>query len=457
MPISRRHFLQSTGVAASSLGLTEVVARAAQEPSKPASPNDRVQIGCIGFGIMGQGDMHTESSLAGVHIVAVSDVYDGRRTLAQERYGRDVFTTRDYRELLARRDVDAVIIATPDHWHARIATDALHAGKDVYCQKPMVREVPDGHKVIEAQKQTGRILQVGSQRVSSILYAKAKALVKSGMIGQIHLIEAYINRNSSLGAWQYTIPPDASPETIDWDQFLGTAPKCPFDPVRLFRWRNYRAYGTGIPGDLFVHLFTGIHFVMDSVGPERIAATGGLYYWKDGRDVPDLMTGLYSYPETSSHPAFQINFSVNFEAGSGEGADSQAFRFIGTEGVLNLSVGNSLSISKRPRELDPGTTASTFSKKIEEQILAEHAVKYPPRLENADSLASEALETYFLPKGYSEQVSHHETFQHAIRTRTPVIEDPVFGLRAAGPALMSNVSYFERRMISWDPVNMRML
>lgn len=196
---------------------------------------------------------------------------------------------------------------------------------------------------------------------------------------------------------------------------------------------------------------------MDSLGPERIAATGGLYYWNDGRDVPDLMTGIYSYPETPSHPAFQVNFSVNFEAGSGEGADSQVFRFIGTEGVLNLSVGNSLSLSKRPRELDPGTTASTFSKKVEEQILAEHRLKYPPRPENADSLPSEAVETYFLPKGYSEQVAHHETFLQAIRTRTPVVEDPVFGLRAAGPALMSNVSYFERRMVSWDPVNMRML
>jgi len=142
------------------------------------------------------------------------------------------------------------------------------------------------------------------------------------------------------------------------------------------------------------------------------------------------MTGLYEYPDTQSHPGFQINFSVNFEAGSREGGDSQALRFIGTEGVLNLSVGNSLSISKRPRELDPGTTA--------------------------DSLRRDAIETFPLPRGYSEQVAHHQTFQNAIRTRAPV-EDPGFGLRAAGPALMSNVSYFERRMVSWDPVNMRML
>ncbi len=454
MPISRRNFLQSTGVAASSLAVSE--AAGAQEPAKRISPNDQVQIGCIGFGIMGQGDMKTEAALPGVKIVAVADVYDGRRTLAQERYGKDVFTTRDYRELLARRDVDAVIVATPDFWHARIAIAALHAGKDVYCQKPMVREVADGHKVIEAQKETGRILQVGSQRVSSILYAKARDLVKSGMIGEIHLIEAYINRNSALGAWEYTVPPDASPQTIDWDWFLSGAPPCPFEPVRLFRWRNYRAYGTGIPGDLFVHLFTGIHFVMDSKGPERIAATGGTYYWKD-RDVPDLMTGLYDYPKTDSHPGFQVNFSVNFEAGGGEGPDSEAFRFIGTEGVLNLSVGDSLSISKHPRDPDPGTTAGTFSKKIQEQVLAEHRLKYPPRAETAENMQTETVETFPLPRGYSEQVAHHQTFQNAIRTRTPVVEDAVFGLRAAGPALMSNVSYFERRMVSWDPVNMRML
>ena len=151
MNINRRHFMQASGLAASAVGISQ----AATEAVKPVSANDHVQIGCIGFGIMGQGDMKTEASLPGVKIVAVADVYDGRRTLAQERYGKDVFTTRDYRELLGRRDVDAVIVATPDHWHAHVAIDALHAGKDVYCQKPMVREVPDGHRVIEAEKQTG--------------------------------------------------------------------------------------------------------------------------------------------------------------------------------------------------------------------------------------------------------------------------------------------------------------
>src|SRR5271165_853728 len=169
--MTRRNFLNATSVA-STLALSRAVM--AQNELQPRSPNDRIQVGCIGFGIMGQGDVHTAAGIPGVEVVAVADVYDGRLTAARERYGDQVFTTRDYRELLARQNLDAVIVATPDHWHARIATDAMQAGKDVYCQKPMVQKVDDGHMVIDAQKKTGRILQVGSQRVSSVIYAKAK-------------------------------------------------------------------------------------------------------------------------------------------------------------------------------------------------------------------------------------------------------------------------------------------
>lgn len=401
--------------------------------------------------------MKTSVSIPGVQLVAVADVYEGRLTLAQERYGKDVFTSRDYREVLARPGLDAVIVATPDHWHARIACDAMKAGKDVYCEKPMVKKAEDGHSVVDTQKTAGRILQVGSQRVSSILYAKAKELIASGAIGEVHMIEAFWNRNSPRGAWQYSIPPDASEKTIDWDRFLGTAPKHAFDPVRLFRWRNYQDYGTGIPGDLFVHQFSGIHFVMNSHGPRRISAMGGTYFWKDGRDVPDLMMGMFDYPETSAHPGFQISLRVNFEAGSGEGSDSQGFHFVGTEGVMSLSVGNSLTVSKRSREGDPGTTAETFSKAMAQAILQEHDGKYPKIEQTAASFQPQSQEVFPLPRGYVEQTEHHKNFYRAIRDRTPVVEDPVFGLRAAGPALMSNVSYFERRTVQWDAEAMKMV
>ncbi len=448
MPMNRRNFVK-----ASTLSGLAAQAALAQTERKPVSPNDRVQLGCIGFGIMGQGDVRTATSLPGVELVGVADVYEGRLTAARERYGDRVFTTRDYRELLARPNLDAVIVATPDHWHARIATAAMNAGKDVYCQKPMVQKVEDGHTMIDAQKKTGRILQVGSQRVSSILYAKAKEIIASGAIGEVHMIEAFWDRNSAQGAWQYTIPPDASPQTIDWDTFIGNAPKHAFEPVRLFRWRNYRDYGTGIAGDLFVHQFSGIHFVMNSLGPEHVCASGGTYFWKDGRDVPDLMMGMYQYPATDTHPGFQINLRVNFEAGATGGQDGQGFRFVGTDGILNLSVGNALSITKRPRDTNPGNTAETFSKATANKVLEDYRAKYPT---HSNEIPAPVVEERFpLPRGYSEQVAHHETFFNAVRTRKPVVEDATFGLRAAGPALLSNISYFEQRMVSWDPVNMR--
>jgi predicted dehydrogenase len=448
MSISRRNFLNASAAGLGSVAMLEA-------SPKPVPANDRIQLACIGYGIMGQGDVETAAGLPGVELVAVADVYEGRLKRARERYGEKVFTTRDYREVLARPGVDAVIVATPDHWHARIASEALLAGKDVYCQKPMVQKVEDGHTVIAAQEKSGKILQVGSQRVSSVLYGKAREVIRSGVIGEVHMIEAFWDRNSALGAWQYTIPPDATPQTIDWDRFIGNAPQHEFDPVRLFRWRNYRDYGTGIAGDLFVHQFSGIHFVMDAIGPQRVVATGGTYYWKDGRDVPDLMMGLFDYPATGKHPAFQINLRVNFEAGSSGGPDGQGFRFVGTEGILNLSVGNSLVVSKRVPPTEPGNTADTLSRAMEQKVMEDYRKKYPKREPASDAMRPATEERFSMPRGYSEQVAHHETFFNAVRTRTPVVEDAVFGLRAAGPALLSNIAYFERRVVEWDPVAMR--
>ncbi len=269
------------------------------------------------------------------------------------------------------------------------------------------------------------------------------------------MIEAFWNRNSSNGAWQYSIPPDASPQTIDWDQFLGPAPKRPFEPVRIFRWRNYQDYGTGIAGDLFVHQFSGIHYVMNSLGPERVFASGGNYFWKDGRDVPDLLMGMFDYPKTDAHPGFQLSLRVNFEAGGTGTSDGQGFRFVGTEGILNLSVGNAITLTRRPREIDPGTTAETFSKVMSDKILEEQRMKYPVINSGQDSLRPLTEETFLMPRGYTEQMAHHQNFFNAVRSRKPVIEGPVFGLRAAGPALMSNISFFEKRIVEWDPTNMR--
>lgn len=440
MSTTRRNFVLGSGLAGLAVPLAAQV-RAA---------NDRIQIALIGAGGMGTEDVNSSLAQPGVEIVAAADVYDGRLLRAKERWGSQVFTTRDYREVLARPDVDAVIIGTPDHWHAQIAVDAMNAGKDVYVEKPMVQKVEDGHRLIEAQKKNNRILQVGSQRVSSIVYQKAKDLLQAGAIGQVNMIEAWWDRNSAIGAWQYSLPPDASPTTIDWDRFLGSAPKVPFEPIRLFRWRNYRDYGTGVAGDLFVHLFSGMHYIMDSVGPTRVFATGGLRFWKDGRDVPDIMLGLCDYPQTAKHPAFNLALRVNFVNGSGE---TSGFRFVGSEGVL--SVDNGVTVAKQPRESEPGYTIDTFPKALQEQFLKEYREKYPMQRASADSIKPQAEETYMPPRGYSDHRDHHRNFIDAVRSRKPVVEDSTFGLRAAGPALLGLTSYFEKKAIQWDPETMK--
>src|SRR5579885_180641 len=439
MSSSRRHFLQAgtaAGLATSAL--------AAQE--KKISANDRIRVATIGLGGMGTEDTHSSLAVPGVELAAVADVYQGRLIRAREVFGSQVSTTRDYREVLARPDIDAVIIATPDHWHSKISIDAMHAGKDVYCEKPMVQRLEDGMAVVEAQRKTGRIMQVGSQRVSSIVYQKAQELLQAGAIGELNMVEAWWDRNSAIGAWQYSIPPDATPENIDWDRFLGRAPKVPFEPVRLFRWRNYRDYGTGVAGDLFVHLFSGMHFVTGAIGPTRVNSTGGLRFWKDGRDVPDVLLGLYDYPRTERHPAFNLALRVNFVDGAGE---SSGFRFVGSDGIM--TVDNGVTVARQPRDAEPGYTIGTFTQKTQEEFLKQYREKYPVRRANADSMRPKDDMRYMPPRGYSDSVDHHRNFLESVRSRKPVTEDAIFGFRAAGPALASNVSFFEQRMLEWDP------
>jgi predicted dehydrogenase len=147
------------------------------------------------------------------------------------------------------------------------------------------------------------------------------------------MVETWMDRHSANGAWQYSIPTDANANTVDWENFQGDAPKRPYDPVKFFRWRNYQDYGTGVAGDLFVHLFSALHAVTSSKGPNRILATGGLRYWKDGRDVPDVIMGVYDYPETKQHPAFNLQMRVNFVDGSESG---EGLRLIGTDGLIDM-------------------------------------------------------------------------------------------------------------------------
>jgi predicted dehydrogenase len=261
------------------------------------------------------------------------------------------------------------------------------------------------------------------------------------------MVETYTDRHSANGAWQYSIPTDASEKTMDWKMFLGDAPKHDFDPVRFFRWRNYQDYGTGVAGDLFVHLFSGLHVVLDSLGPEKIYAAGGLRYWKDGRDVPDVMLAVVDYPQTQTHAAFNLQIRVNFVDGGG---GRSLLKLVGSEGTMVIR-GNTIIINKNKMPDEPGyggwDTYETFSVSQQESYKGWYEKKYP---KTHQKMADPGELVYNAPRGYDSNIAHHNTFYSAIRNGTPIVEDASFGLRTAGPSLATNISYFEKRIVSWD-------
>lgn len=459
MKKSRRKFMKlaaaGTVVASAPLRASSkpIMLEPERESERQVSANDRIRIGLIGAGGMGFGDTETALRVKGVELVAAADLYDGRLARVKEVFGKHVVTSRDYKDVLSRSDIDAVIIATPDHWHQQISIEAMKAGKDVYCEKPVVQKLDDGHAVIETQKETKRIFQVGSQFVSSIIYKKAKELLAAGEIGELNLVDSSLWRRGAMSAWQYSIPPDASPQTCDWERFQGRAPKTAWDPKRFFRWRNYRDYGTGIGGDLFVHQFTSAHFVTNSKGPSRVFATGGLRLWNDGRDVPDMLLGLFDYPKTDAHPAFSVNFRVSFADGGTErtGWGTWVYRFVGRDGVIEL--GDDLVVKRLPDAKEPGTSIDTFPEATQEAFMKEYRKQYPKR---EAELAELPQRRYTVPEKYDERLDHFKNFFKAMRTREQVLEDATFGLRAAAPALMANLSYFENRVVEWDPETMKL-
>jgi predicted dehydrogenase len=414
-------------------------------PAAPVSANDHIQIALIGAGGQGQGDTTVALEVPGVKLVAVADCYDGRLEHCKELWGEDIFTTRDYKEVLARKDIDAVIIGTPDHWHKQVSVDAMKAGKDVYCEKPMIHLYADGPEMIETARATNRIVEVGSQRVSSVVYAKAKELLASGAIGQLNMVTAHWDRNSSMGAWNYTVPPDASTETCDWPRFVGSAPVIPFNAEHFFQWRKWKAYGTGVAGDLFVHLFSGTHFITGVNGPTRAMATGGLRFWKDGRDAADVMLGLFDYRE-----GFNLSLRVNFVDG---GEESEGLIFTGSEGTMEIA-GRTVSIKRAPRPKEPGYMISSFAEATQKRTLEGYREKYPTSHPSEKPFAE--YEKYVAPDGYNDSYDHFKNFFASVRSRQPVVEDAVFGFRAAGAALLSNLSLERGAVVKWDPDAMKL-
>jgi predicted dehydrogenase len=439
--LSRRDFIRlgagATALTAAKVTLLEPSPLGASPRAVP--PSDTVRFGCIGTGTRGGELLQASLRVPGIECVAVCDLYDSRHQAAREYLKKDVPATREYREVLDRKDIDAVIVAVTDHWHRKIVEDACAAGKDVYCEKPLSHTVEDGFAIVNAVQKNNRVLQVGSQRVSSILYAKAKEIYASGKLGDVSAIEAYWDRNSDSGAWVYPIPPDASEQTIDWNRFLGGAPKVPYDPKRFFRWRCYKDYGEGLAGDLFVHLISGIHFITSAnMIPHRATSEGGLFHFKDGREFPDLITTFYEYPQ------FRTCLRCNLNNEGGE-----FIAFYGKKGTMIIKDATLTYTPQDTRPKPEGYSLIGWPRKLREQYLAEWREQNPlPQPGNFS--VEEETEVFAPPSGYSDVPEHIANFFDSVRTRKSPVENEVFGNNAALGCHLSNYAYDRKTVAVWD-------
>ena len=439
--MTRRDFVRlGAGAAITGAAMKSTLLEPPSLAAQAAPDGQKIRFVIVGTGIRGCDLLRSARKVPTGVCVGAADLYVTRHQAAKEAYGTDFLTTSDYRTLLESKDVDAVLIATSDHHHRRVTLDAVAAGKDVYCEKPMSHSVSDGFAMLEAVQANKRIFQAGSQRVSSILYAKAREIYASGRLGEVHEIDAQWNRNTPGGAWTYPIPPDASPETIDWKAFLLDAGEMPFDPKRFFRWRCFIDYGSGLGGDLFVHLLSGIQVITGMNTPaNRAYSTGGLYHYKDGRDFPDLLETVYDYPSSDGGVQVHLHCNQNNDNG-GEG-----IALYGSTGTMVLT---GKTVTFTPQDVRPkfeaygwgGLTAAQREKGRAEWNAA-HAETPPPLGD---------VESFTLPQGYDDTAVHIANFFNAVATREHVVEDEVFGHNAAIGCHLANHSYFHCNVATWD-------
>ena len=430
--ISRRQFMERTvaGAAATGMALNAKPAKA------KVSPNEKVNIAIIGAGIRGLEHMQYLLNV-GANVVMVCDLYDGHLRRAQEMQPNTP-TTKDYREVLDRKDVEAVSIGAGDHWHAPIAIAAMRAGKDVYCEKPMTHTIPEALEMCKVSKETGRLVQVGSQSLSMQSTHKGKEWLDAGAIGTVFNVQCEIYRPDPVGAWKYPVPPDASPKTIDWERFLGNAPKRAFDAARFFQFRNWWDYGTGIAGDEYVHLLSRVHYLMGTQYPLSAVANGGIYKWKGDRDVPDIHNTLYDYGK------FQVvvlaNLVSNFDGG-------EIVRFMGDKGTIVLTE-ESAQLLPYDEEWSFVYPLESWPKDTRGPFVEAHKDDPTADVGTYSKQTHRAKENFVQNAEGTED--HFRNFFECMKTRNQPIENVEFGCGTAVACHMANISYREKQRVFWD-------
>jgi predicted dehydrogenase len=439
--LTRRDFVKTAveaGVAAAAL------AKAPAVRAHPLDANDRIGIGIIGLGGRGRyllrwamevggqipatlpPESRMETRIAApdptlpARVVAICDVYARRRRLAAEFSGCEAVA--DWRALLDRKDVDAVLIATPDHWHAPMAIAALEKGKDVYLEKPMTLTIPEARDVALAVRRTGRVLQVGSNTTSSDQWWKARKAIQDGMIGKLVMSQGSYHRNSDGGEWNWGIDKDAGPQAsgddhIDWEMWLGSAPKRPYDADRFFRFRKYWDYSGGIATDLFYHVMAPLNICWgEAQFPHRVVGTGGIYIFDDGREVPDTFTLAADYPKGHSL-------------------------------VLSSTLTNDTHIPGLIRGHE-GTIMIVPEGRFEGRVDAITVTPQPL----AKQKFKEKYGTIEVKIECEPREDHMQNFLRCVRTRNKPVLDADTAYRAMVTIGMAVQSYREGRTLFWDPV-----
>lgn len=387
-------------------------------------------VGFIGSGIRGKQLIDEFTEVPGVRGVAVADLYDGCLERAREQLGASIQTTRDYRAVLDNKEVQAVCIGTPDHLHERMVLDALDAGKHVYIEKPISWSFAEGERMVAASAARPKLLvQVGSQGKTSALTAKAREIVASGRLGRLNMVRLSEHRNNPEGAWVYPVPPGASPQTIDWQRFLGTRPARPFSAETFFRWRCWWEFSGGVATDLFVHQFTTLHEILNVRHPRAAVSMGGIMRWKDGRDVPDVMNSMLEYPE-----GFIVDLYVNL---CNSGNRGRGVWIMGDQGALQID-GGRMTFFPEPVYGEAQQYGSlNFPKRLRDEYLKQ--------FEGKPGTQRQPDEEIRVPRG----PSHVARFVESVTENKPSLETALDGHYAAGAAQLCNLAYREKKRAEW--------
>ena len=441
--MDRRDFLKRAGSAGAALGA--VGSALGARPAKMATgrvigANDRINIGLIGAGGRGSyvaGVFQSVGEKANAQVLAVCDVYEKRKRLASEKFKAEGYL--DWREVVARKDVDAVIVATPDHWHAKIALAAMDSGKDVYLEKPMCHTIDEAKQLVDTVKETGRVLQVGSQTTSGDQWWKARKAIADGMIGDMLMSQGSYHRNSIEGEWNWPIDAEAGPDGkgdnfIDWKMWLGPAPKRGYDADRFFRFRKYWDYSGGIATDLFYHVCAPMNICWgEAQFPYKVMAGGGIYAFKD-REVPDTFHLIAEYSKghslvLSSSMANSQHIPGLIRGHAGTLIMVEHGRFEGFAPHITVKPEK----FRQGRNVPPSVINEEYKSKF-----GEEEIKIP--VENRDAM-----------------ITHVTNFLDCMRSRQKPTLDVETGARAQVVISMAVQSYREGRVLYFDDRNWKVV